>query len=53
VWRLWRTADLPADASPLSENGTTGRKSSTRRAATRPNAPGRHRSGEETSGKTR
>ncbi|MER5210999.1 relaxase/mobilization nuclease domain-containing protein [Streptomyces sp. NPDC002838] len=53
VWRLRRTADLPADASPLSENGTTGRKSSTRRTAPRLNAPGRRRSGEETSGKTR
>ncbi|MGW0708959.1 relaxase/mobilization nuclease domain-containing protein [Streptomyces sp. NPDC002643] len=53
VWRLRRTADLPADASPLSENGTTGHKSSTSRTTTRPNAPGRSRSRDETSGKTR
>ncbi len=53
VWRLRRMADLPADASSLSEHGTTGRKPSTGRAATRPNTPGSRRSGEETSGKTR
>ncbi|WP_107085086.1 relaxase/mobilization nuclease domain-containing protein [Streptomyces maremycinicus] len=54
VWRLRRTADLPADSSIQSENGTTGRRgSSTPRTATRPNSPRRRRSGEETSGKTR
>ncbi|KUO04673.1 mobilization protein [Streptomyces caeruleatus] len=53
VWRLRRTADLPADASPLSENGTTGGQPTTRTTATRPNAPGSRRSGEETSAKTR
>ncbi|MFC5218858.1 relaxase/mobilization nuclease domain-containing protein [Streptomyces coerulescens] len=53
VWRLRRTAALPADASPLPENATTGRQSSTRGTATRSNAPSRRRSGEETSGKTR
>lgn len=53
VWRLRRTADLPADASPLSETGTTGRQSSTRRTVTRAHAPGRRRSGEEASGKSR
>ncbi|MFF7290801.1 relaxase/mobilization nuclease domain-containing protein [Streptomyces griseorubiginosus] len=52
VWRLRRTAELPADASPLSENGTTSRESSTRRTATRPNAPGGRRSAERISGKT-
>ncbi|WP_107104732.1 relaxase/mobilization nuclease domain-containing protein [Streptomyces sp. Root369] len=54
VWRMRRTADLPADASPLSESGTAGVQSATRRTATQTSAPGRRRSGEEeTSGKTR
>jgi hypothetical protein len=53
VWRMRRTADLPADASPLSESGTAGVQSATRRTAPRTSAPGRRRSGEETSGKTR
>ncbi|MFB7929649.1 relaxase/mobilization nuclease domain-containing protein [Streptomyces sp. NPDC056039] len=53
VWRMRRTADLPADASPLSESGTAGVQSATRRTAPQTSAPGRRRSGEETSGKTR
>ncbi|MEH0442016.1 mobilization protein, partial [Streptomyces scabiei] len=53
VWRMRRTADLPADASPLSESGTAGVQSSTRRTAPQTSAPGRRRSGEEPSGKTR
>ncbi|MFD4950458.1 relaxase/mobilization nuclease domain-containing protein [Streptomyces sp. NPDC058451] len=53
VWRMRRTADLPADASPRSENGTAGVQSATRRTAPQTSAPGRRRSGEETSGKTR
>jgi hypothetical protein len=53
VWRMRRTADLPADASPLSESGIAGVQSATRRTAPRTSAPGRRRSGEETSGKTR
>ncbi|MFI5796270.1 relaxase/mobilization nuclease domain-containing protein [Streptomyces sp. NPDC051677] len=53
VWRMRRAADLPADASPLSESGTAGVQSSTRRTAPQTSAPGRRRSGEETSGKTR
>ncbi|MEU6229800.1 relaxase/mobilization nuclease domain-containing protein [Streptomyces sp. NPDC047042] len=52
VWRMRRTADLPADASPLSESGTAGVQPATRRTAPQTSAPGR-RSGEETSGKTR
>jgi len=53
VWRLRRTAALPADASSLPENRTTGGRPAPRRTATRPSAPGRRRSREETSGKTR
>lgn len=53
VWRLRRTAGLPADASALSEKGSAGGQPATRRAATRPSAPGRRRSGEETPGKSR
>lgn len=53
VWRLRRTAGLPADASALSEKGTTDGRTATRKAATRPSAPGRRRSGEETPGKSR
>ncbi|MDX3715708.1 mobilization protein [Streptomyces europaeiscabiei] len=53
VWRMRRTADLPADASPLSENGTAGVQPATRKTAPQTSAPGRRRSGEETSGKTR
>lgn len=53
VWRMRRTADLPADASPLSESGTAGVQPPTHRTAPQTSAPGRGRSGEETSGKTR
>ncbi|MFJ6291836.1 relaxase/mobilization nuclease domain-containing protein [Streptomyces griseoviridis] len=53
VWRMRRTADLPADASSLPETSTAGVQSATRRTTTRPSAPGRRRSGEETSSKTR
>ncbi|MCG0285377.1 relaxase/mobilization nuclease domain-containing protein [Streptomyces sp. PSAA01] len=53
VWRMRRTADLPADASSLPENTTAGGRPAARRTATRPSTPGRRRSGEETSRKTR
>ncbi|MFE1197235.1 relaxase/mobilization nuclease domain-containing protein [Streptomyces olivaceoviridis] len=53
VWRLRRMADLPADASIRTENGATGRTSSTRKTAVRPNAPSRHRGGEDSPGKSR
>ncbi|QFQ97314.1 relaxase/mobilization nuclease domain-containing protein [Streptomyces phaeolivaceus] len=54
VWRMRRTADLPADASPLSESGTAGVQPATRRTAPQTSAPGRRRSSkEETSSKTR
>ncbi|MGA5200537.1 relaxase/mobilization nuclease domain-containing protein [Streptomyces variegatus] len=52
VWRMRRTADLPADASHLSETSTAGRQSATRGTTTRHSAPGRQRSGEDTSRKT-
>jgi hypothetical protein len=52
VWRMRRTADLPADASHLPETSTAGRQSATRGTTTRPSAPGRQRSGEDTSRKT-
>ncbi len=41
VWRMRRTADLPADASPLSESGTAGVQSATRRTAPRTSAASR------------
>ncbi|MFF5573125.1 relaxase/mobilization nuclease domain-containing protein [Streptomyces luteogriseus] len=53
VWRMRRTADLPADASHQSETSTAGRQSATRGTTTRPSAPGRQRSGEDTSRKNR
>ncbi|AZS87228.1 mobilization protein [Streptomyces griseoviridis] len=53
VWRLRRTADLPADASQLPENSTAGNRSTTRGTTTRPSTPGRRRSGEETPRQTR
>ncbi|MEU6553695.1 relaxase/mobilization nuclease domain-containing protein [Streptomyces sp. NPDC046915] len=53
VWRMRRTADLPVDASGLPEPSTAGGRSATRRATSRPSAPSRRRSGEETSPKTR
>ncbi|OIJ91666.1 mobilization protein [Streptomyces colonosanans] len=53
VWRMRRTADLPADASSLLETSTAGGRLTMRRTAPRPSAPGKRRSGEETSRKTR
>ncbi|MFJ2509858.1 relaxase/mobilization nuclease domain-containing protein [Streptomyces griseoviridis] len=53
VWRLRRTADLPADASQLPETSTAGNRSTTRGTTTRPSTPGRRRSGEETPRQTR
>ncbi|MFK0284208.1 relaxase/mobilization nuclease domain-containing protein [Streptomyces sp. NPDC090499] len=53
VWRMRRTADLPADAPHLPETSTAGTRSATRQATTRPSTPGRRRSGEETSHQTR
>ncbi|MFJ1730200.1 relaxase/mobilization nuclease domain-containing protein [Streptomyces sp. NPDC088254] len=53
VWRMRLTADLPADASHLPESSTTGSRSATRGTTTRTSAPGRRRSGEEASRKTR
>ncbi|THC47388.1 relaxase/mobilization nuclease domain-containing protein [Streptomyces sp. A1499] len=47
VWRMRRAADLPADASQLPETSTAVNRSATRRATTRPSAPGRRRGGEE------
>ncbi|MFD3580946.1 relaxase/mobilization nuclease domain-containing protein [Streptomyces sp. NPDC058683] len=52
VWRMRRTADLPADASHLPEISTAGSRSAPRRSTTRPSAPGRRRNGEEPSRKT-
>ncbi|MFI0776227.1 relaxase/mobilization nuclease domain-containing protein [Streptomyces sp. NPDC021212] len=51
VWRMRRTADLPADASNLPENTTAGSRPATRRTATKPSTPGRRRSPKETSRK--
>ncbi|MEV7242742.1 relaxase/mobilization nuclease domain-containing protein [Streptomyces sp. NPDC093248] len=53
VWRMRRTADLPADASHLPETRTARSRSAARGTPTRPSAPGRRRSGEETSRKPR
>ncbi|WP_327720355.1 relaxase/mobilization nuclease domain-containing protein [Streptomyces sp. NBC_00490] len=53
VWRMRRTADLPADASHLPETSTAGRRSATRGTTTGRSAPGRQRSGEDTSRKAR
>ncbi|MFF7148624.1 relaxase/mobilization nuclease domain-containing protein [Streptomyces jietaisiensis] len=53
VWRMRRTADLPAGASHLPESSTTESRSATRGTTTRTSAPGRRRSGEEASRKTR
>ncbi|MGW2685711.1 mobilization protein [Streptomyces sp. NPDC001414] len=48
VWRVRRTADLPADASHLPETSTAGNRSATRGTTTGPSSPDRRRSGEET-----
>ncbi|MER6129376.1 mobilization protein, partial [Streptomyces sp. NPDC001795] len=53
VWRMRQTADLPADASHLPENSTTGSRPATRGTTTRTSAPDRRRSGEEPSRKIR
>ncbi|MFJ1652640.1 relaxase/mobilization nuclease domain-containing protein [Streptomyces sp. NPDC088337] len=53
VWRMRRTAELPADASHLPETSTTGSRSAPPRSTTRSSAPGRRHSGEETSRKPR
>ncbi|MCX4480986.1 relaxase/mobilization nuclease domain-containing protein [Streptomyces cellulosae] len=53
VWRMRRTADLPADASQLPETSTAEDRSATRGTTTKPASPGRWRSGEETSRHTR
>ncbi|MFC9502699.1 relaxase/mobilization nuclease domain-containing protein [Streptomyces sp. NPDC057002] len=53
VWRMRRTAGLPADTSHLPETSTAGRRSATRGTTTGPSAPGRLRSGEENSRQTR
>ncbi|MFF3367046.1 relaxase/mobilization nuclease domain-containing protein [Streptomyces misionensis] len=53
VWRIRRTADLPADASHLPETSTAGNRSTTRGTTTRPSAPGRRRSAEESPRQTR
>ncbi|MYS51624.1 relaxase/mobilization nuclease domain-containing protein, partial [Streptomyces sp. SID6013] len=53
VWRMRRTADLPADASQLPETSAAGNRSVTRGMAARRSAPGRRHSGEETSRQTR
>ncbi|GAA2530800.1 MULTISPECIES: relaxase/mobilization nuclease domain-containing protein [Streptomyces] len=53
VWRLRRMADLPADTSELPANGTTGGQATTRRATSRPSAPGSRRGGKDVAGKTR
>ncbi|MEV6007301.1 relaxase/mobilization nuclease domain-containing protein [Streptomyces sp. NPDC051976] len=53
VWRMRRTADLPSDASRLSETSTAGNRSATRVTTTMPSAPGRQHSGEDTSAQSR
>ncbi|MCX4482146.1 relaxase/mobilization nuclease domain-containing protein [Streptomyces cellulosae] len=53
VWRMRRTADLPADASQLPETSIAEDRSATRGMTTGPSSPGRWRSREETSRHTR
>ncbi|OII62893.1 MULTISPECIES: relaxase/mobilization nuclease domain-containing protein [unclassified Streptomyces] len=53
VWRMRRMADLPADASELPSYDTTGSPSRAHGTATRPSTPGRRRSGEDSTGRTR
>ncbi|MFD8613839.1 relaxase/mobilization nuclease domain-containing protein [Streptomyces sp. NPDC059631] len=52
VWRLRRTAHLPADASPQPGPGDTGRRTTASGTMTR-DSRGRRRSGEKPPGKTR
>ncbi|MGZ2361654.1 mobilization protein [Streptomyces sp. 372A] len=53
VWRLRRTADLPADASALPEKSTAGDRNTKRRPTTRPSTSGRRRNGHEAPGRSR
>ncbi|MFD5108998.1 relaxase/mobilization nuclease domain-containing protein [Streptomyces cinereoruber] len=53
VWRMRRMADLPADASELPSYDTAGSPSRARGTAARPSTPGRRRSGEDATGRTR
>ncbi|MFG2564701.1 relaxase/mobilization nuclease domain-containing protein [Streptomyces sp. NPDC048567] len=53
VWRLRRTADLPADASALPEKSTAGNRTAKRGSTTRPSASGRRRNGQEVPGRSR
>ncbi|MFE2062874.1 mobilization protein [Streptomyces sp. NPDC059467] len=53
VWRMRRSAELPADASHLPETSNARSRSAGRGTTTRPSAPSRRRSGEETSRKPR
>ncbi|MFJ3019438.1 relaxase/mobilization nuclease domain-containing protein [Streptomyces tendae] len=48
VWRMRRTADLPADASQLPETSTAANRSATRGTTAKPSSPARRGSGEET-----
>ncbi|MEU2774648.1 relaxase/mobilization nuclease domain-containing protein [Streptomyces sp. NPDC007162] len=49
VWRMRRTADLPADASHLPKTSTATSWSATHGTTAKPSAPGRWRSSDETS----
>ncbi|MFG3026638.1 relaxase/mobilization nuclease domain-containing protein [Streptomyces sp. NPDC048254] len=51
VWRMRRTADLPADASHLPDTSAAPSRSAARGTTTKPSAPGRRRSSDETSRK--
>ncbi|MYS36776.1 relaxase/mobilization nuclease-like protein [Streptomyces sp. KhCrAH-43] len=53
VWRLRRTADLPADASALPEKSTAGNRNTKRGSTTRPSTSGRRRNGQEAPGRSR
>lgn len=53
VWRVRRTADLPADVAHLPEAPASGAQATPRRTTAKPSTPGRRRSTEETSSKTR
>ncbi|MFD4479473.1 relaxase/mobilization nuclease domain-containing protein [Streptomyces sp. NPDC058471] len=53
VWRVRRTADLPADVSNLPEAPAYGAQANPRRTTAKPSAPGRRRGTEEASSKAR
>ncbi|MEV5605517.1 relaxase/mobilization nuclease domain-containing protein [Streptomyces sp. NPDC052299] len=53
VWRLRRTADLPADASAPPETSTASDRNTRRRSTTRPSTSGRRRNGHEAPGRSR